>query len=121
MSSESIQVLLEKLKHLSEKIDDLKTEQQGMSKDIKSLEQKIILVEQCQRQRNETVREVREEIDEINKFIENEKAKNNIYSRMASLLGGGRLYVFIILLILLLIDGKAIFDKVPTIFQLFLG
>lgn len=121
MSTESIQVLLEKLKHLSEKIDDLKTNQQEMAKDVKSLEQKIILVEQSQRERNETVREVKEEIDEINKFIANEKAKNNIYSRICSVLGGGKLYVFIIILLLLLIDGKAIFDAIPNLLQLFLG
>lgn len=121
MSTESIQVLLEKLKHLSEKIDDLKTNQQELAKDVKSLEQKIILVEQSQRERNATVNEVKEEIDEINKFIANEKAKNNIYSRLSSLLGEGKLYLFIIIILLLLIDGRAVLNAIPNLLQLFVG
>lgn len=121
MSTESIQVLLEKLKHVSEKIDDLKTNQQEMAKDVKSLEKKIMLVEQSQRERNETVKEVKEEIDEINKFIANEKAKNVVYSRLTSVLGGGKLYIFIIIVLLLLVDGKALFAIIPNLLQLFLG
>lgn len=117
MSTESIQVLLEKLKHLSEKIDDVKCNQQEMAKDVKSLEKKIILIEQS----DDIIREVKEEIDEINKFIANEKAKNGFYTRLTSVLGGGKLYVFIIVVLLLLVDGKSLFEFVPNILQIFIG
>ena len=121
MSTESIEVLLEKLKHLSEKIDDVKANQQEMAKDVKSLEKKIILVEQSQRERNEAYKECKEEINEINKFIANEKAKHGMYSKISSSLGGGKLYIFIIIILLLLIDGKSLFDSIPNLLQLFLG